>query len=106
MQLSARLSDLSPALLVVLAVIALLELALDIVALVHLYRTPGDQVVGGNKWIWVVIILVINLIGPVLYLAIGHKPAPVREAPVDLPRGRIGDIVDSLYGPADDRAPP
>jgi|ERR1700693_348364 len=106
MEFSARLSDLPPVLLVVLAVVALLELALDIVALVHLYRTPVDQVVGGNKWIWVVIILLINLIGPVLYLAIGHKPAPAGEAPVDRPTERIGDIVDSLYGPADDKAPP
>jgi hypothetical protein len=106
MEISTRLPDLPPVLLVVLAVVALLELALDIVALVHLYRTPVDQIVGGNKWIWVVIILLVNLIGPVLYLAIGHKPAPAGEAPLDRPMERIGDIVDSLYGPADDKAPP
>lgn len=93
-------------LLVVLAAVALLEIALDIVALVHLYRSPVDQILGGNKWIWVVVILLVNLMGAVLYLAIGHKPAPAGEVPVDRSTERIGDIVDSLYGPADDKAPP
>jgi hypothetical protein len=101
MELSTRLADVPVAVLAIVAVLVLLELALDVVALVHLYRTPQQQVVGGNKWVWVAVIVLINLIGAILYLAIGHKPAPAAETPVDRPAEQIGDIVDSLYGPAD-----
>lgn len=89
---------------VVLAVIALAEVALDVFALVDLYRRPVPQVAGGSKWIWVVIILLVNLIGAILYLAIARKPPPAVEAPrtTDRPAEQIGDIVDDLYGP---RAP-
>ncbi len=100
---AAHLSSLPAGLLLVLAVIALAELALDVVALVDLYRRPVDQVVLGNKWIWVAIILLVNLVGAILYLAIGHKPAPVAEhaGPVDRHPGGMASAVDSLYGKED-----
>ena len=100
---AAHLSSLPAGLLLVLAVIALAELALDVVALVDLYRRPVDQVVLGNKWIWVAIILLVNLVGAILYLAIGHKPAPVAEGETAIERhpGAIETAVDSLYGNED-----
>lgn len=89
----------------VLVAIALVEVGLDVYALVDLYRRPADQVVLGNKWIWVAIILLVNLLGAILYLAIGHKPAPAPEVPSEaVPAPRIDSIVDSLYGPPDDAA--
>ncbi|HSO93351.1 MAG TPA: PLDc N-terminal domain-containing protein [Candidatus Dormibacteraeota bacterium] len=57
--------------LIGLAALALVEIGLDLVALVDLYRRPTLQVVMGNKWIWVAIILLVNLLGPILYLAVG-----------------------------------
>jgi hypothetical protein len=31
------------------------------------------RVKGGNKWVWGVIIVVVNLIGPILYFVIGRE---------------------------------
>ena len=92
-------------LLIGLAVLALVEIGLDLFALIDLYRRPAAQVVTGNKWIWVAIILLANLLGPILYLAIGRKPAPAIEGAgvAQRPREQVDNIVDSLYG-TDDRS--
>lgn len=47
-----------------LAPILLIEIALMIVALVDLARRERTK---GPKWVWVLVIIFINLIGPVLY---------------------------------------
>jgi hypothetical protein len=103
MELAARLSTISTPVLIVLAAIALVEIGLDLVALVDLYRRPTPQVVIGNKWIWVAIILLVNLLGPILYLAIGRKPAPATESSgaAGRPRKQVDNIVDTLYGTRD-----
>jgi heme/copper-type cytochrome/quinol oxidase subunit 4 len=98
MTLSATLADLPVALIAIFAGLALVQVGLDVVALVHLYRTPAAQVAGGNKWLWVVIIVLVNLIGAILYLAIGHRAPPAAEQAAARPSDRMGDIVDSLYG--------
>jgi hypothetical protein len=50
----------------VLVVIGLMAFALyDLV--------KRKRVKGGNKWVWGVIIVVVNLIGPMLYLVIGRE---------------------------------
>ena len=97
---AADLGSLPAGVIAVLAVIGALEIGLDVVALVDLYRRPAAQVALGNKWIWVAIILLANLIGAILYLAIARRPAPVVESAVPAERsaGAIQDVVDSLYG--------
>jgi len=67
---------------------------------VDLVRRPVDRVALGNKWVWVAIILLVNLLGAILYLAVGRKPAPVAEVPEPTRLApRAGSIADSLYGP-------
>jgi hypothetical protein len=107
MELAALLSTIPTPLLIVLAALALVEIGLDLVALVDLYRRPTPQVVIGNKWIWVAIILLVNLLGPILYLAIGRKPAPASESSgtAGRPPERVDHIVDSLYGDRDHTDP-
>lgn len=51
--------------------IVLIELALKLFALVDLLRR--EQVAGGKKWIWVLVILAVNLLGSVIYLVFGRK---------------------------------
>jgi hypothetical protein len=102
----AALSTVPTSALVVLAVVALIELGLDAFALVDLYRRPTPQVAALNKWIWVVIILLVNPIGAILYLAIGRKPPPAASAAetparVERPRASVENAVDSLYGTRD-----
>lgn len=46
------------------------ELILAIVALVHVLRHPHYRF--GNKVMWVIIVLIIQIIGPIVYFALGR----------------------------------
>jgi len=50
--------------------IILLQLLLIVVALIDLARRPK---VNGPKWLWVVLILFINFIGPIAYFLVGRQ---------------------------------
>jgi NADH:ubiquinone oxidoreductase subunit 6 (subunit J) len=95
-------------LLVLVALLAVAEIALDVVALLDLYRRPREQVVLGNKWFWVVIIVLVNILGAIVYLAAGRQPAasPEGATPPRSPSARTEDIADSLYGPRDESRRP
>lgn len=47
-----------------------IELALALTALVHVVRHPHYRF--GNKVVWILVVLLIQFIGPVLYFAIGR----------------------------------
>ena len=49
----------------------LVEIGLMAFALYDLVKRK--RVKGGNKWVWGVIIVVVNLIGPILYFVIGRE---------------------------------
>ncbi|MDE2994159.1 MAG: PLD nuclease N-terminal domain-containing protein [Chloroflexota bacterium] len=57
-------------LLPLLIPLILLQLILIIVAVRDLVRRERTR---GPKWVWAVIILFVNLIGPIVYLAIGRE---------------------------------
>lgn len=75
------------------------EMALAIWALIDLIRR--ERVLGDRKWIWALVILLINGIGPIIYLVIGRR---VPEAAEDTHRiqadggDRAQRAVDTLYG--------
>lgn len=50
--------------------ILVLQLALMIFALVDLIRNPNPN---GPKWMWIAIIVLLNIIGPILYFVIGRR---------------------------------
>jgi hypothetical protein len=50
--------------------VALIELALLITALVDLIRRAKTR---GPKWAWVLVIVLINFIGPIIYFVAGRK---------------------------------
>jgi len=52
------------------APILVLSLILMITALVSCIR---EEKTNGPKWLWILIILIINLIGPVLYFVVGRR---------------------------------
>ena len=54
----------------VLAPLALLQLGLMIFALIHAVKAKSFKV--GNKVLWIVLIVLIDIIGPVLYFIIGR----------------------------------
>jgi len=47
----------------------MIQIGLMIAALVHIFRHKTYRI--GNRVIWVVVCLLVNIIGPVLYFAIG-----------------------------------
>jgi Phospholipase_D-nuclease N-terminal len=50
--------------------ILLLQLALIVVALIDLARRERTR---GPKWAWVLIIVLINFIGPIVYFVVGRE---------------------------------
>jgi hypothetical protein len=54
--------------------IILIQLGLMVVALIDLEREER-RVRGGNKVIWALIIVFLNVIGPILYLTVGREEA-------------------------------
>lgn len=84
--------------------VALVAIALDVIALRDLYGRPISQVVFANKWIWVPIILLVNPIGAIIYLAAGRRPAVLTDdaAPSESASVRTAKVADALYGPRDD----
>jgi hypothetical protein len=50
--------------------VVLIELALLIVALVDLIRREKTH---GPKWAWVLVIILINFIGPIIYFVAGRR---------------------------------
>ncbi len=51
--------------------VIILELALMIIALVDAVKR--DRVRGGNKIIWIIVIVVFGVIGPIIYLLFGRE---------------------------------
>ena len=49
--------------------LAIIQLTLMIAALVHALKYPDYKV--GNKALWIAVILLVSLVGPVLYFVIG-----------------------------------
>ncbi len=50
--------------------VVVIELALMIAALVDLIRREQTR---GPKWVWVLVIVLINFIGPIVYFVAGRK---------------------------------
>ena len=61
-----RILELLPYLIPIL----LLQLVLIVVALIDLARRERTR---GPKWLWVLIIVLVNLIGPIIYFVVGRE---------------------------------
>ena len=92
--------------LVALGVLVVVQITLDVIALLDLYRRPTSQVVLANKWIWVAIILLTSSffsLGAIIYLVAGRRPAVLTDdaAPSQSTSVRTENVADALYGPRD-----
>jgi len=58
--------------LLLIAPLLAIQLALIIVSLRDLFR-PERRVRGGAKWIWVLVIVFLELLGPLLYFTVGRE---------------------------------
>ena len=67
------MNDLKPEQIVALLVpIVAIQLGLMIAALIDLERDER-RVRGGSKLVWILIIVFVNLIGPILYFTVGRE---------------------------------
>jgi Phospholipase_D-nuclease N-terminal len=60
--------------LLLLSPIIIIEVVLLVVALVDLAKR--EYVRGGNKIVWVLVIVLVNIIGPIIYLTVGRQERP------------------------------
>jgi hypothetical protein len=94
----------NPALVALLAVFAMVNVALAIVALVSVIPRPAAAIRLHNRWVWVALILLVNVLGSLLYLAFGRIDAPLpdgagRPLADRSVTDRAAAAVDLLYGP-------
>jgi hypothetical protein len=64
--------QLSSSVTLILLPLVLIELGLVVFSLVDLFK-PERRVVGDNKLVWALIIVLVGTIGPVVYLLAGRK---------------------------------
>ena len=64
--------QLSTSLLLILLPLVVIELGLVIFSLVDLLK-PERRVIGDNKLVWALIIVLVGTIGPIVYLLAGRK---------------------------------
>lgn len=91
------ISVLSGAPIILIGIAFGVQAFLAVIGLVILVRTPAERVQFGRKWPWVLVILCINLIGPILFFALGRRPAPATDA-ATAPATGVASAVESLYG--------
>jgi len=53
----------------------LVEIALMVIALVDIIRR--ERVRGGNKVLWILVVVLIGVVGPLVYLLFGREEAPI-----------------------------
>lgn len=76
MQTNVDLASLPTWVLAIGVVWAVAELALAVIALIVLVRTPAERTTL-PKWAWAIVVVAIQMIGPIAFLAAGRRPAAV-----------------------------
>jgi hypothetical protein len=89
----------APALIALIIAIAV-QLTLQITALIRLVRSPRDRIVFDRKWPWVLIILLANMVGAIVFFVAGRRPATVDDSATahDSEGTSVRRTVQSLYG--------
>jgi ABC-2 type transport system ATP-binding protein len=81
-RMSLGFGSVDPQILLLVVPLAIVELTLLILAVVDLLR-DDRRVRGGNKGVWAVIIVFVNLIGPILYFLVGREEGPAPDVEPD-----------------------
>jgi hypothetical protein len=91
---------LSTGAIIAIIFLAVTQLSLQIIGLVHLAR--HGLAPGGRKWVWVLVIVLGAVIGPLVYLAVARQADRTRADAGDVRGGgeaAARRAVDDLYGP-------
>lgn len=68
-----ELMQLSDGPLIAVIALAAVQIALLVIALIVLVRTPQQRIQHLSKGLWVLMILLVNIIGPLVFLTIGRE---------------------------------
>jgi len=69
-------------LLLLLSPVIVIEIGLEIAALVSVIRRPAAMLRWNNKLVWILLIVFINLFGPIAYFIFGRVDEPEEEGNV------------------------
>lgn len=97
-----ELANLDSTTVILIVGIWLAQVGLMLWALIDLVRRPSDQIRGAMKWPWVLLVLFLNLVGPVIYLTVGRvapQAADANQPAVE--SDKTQKAVDALYGDGD-----
>lgn len=93
------LSALPTAAFIAFGALVVLQLTLTVVGLVVLVRTPRERLVFERKWPWVLIIVLVNVVGSIVFLAAARRPAPAADESTAEPGDDgVARVVRNLYG--------
>ncbi len=53
--------------------VIIIQVVFQIIAIVDLSRRPHEEIRGGSKALWVIIIIIFEILGPVIYFVFGKK---------------------------------
>ncbi|WP_420175831.1 PLD nuclease N-terminal domain-containing protein [Luteococcus sp. OSA5] len=96
--MNVQWSELSPGMQLAVAVLAVIQATLWLVALVSWARTPPERMTL-PRLAWLAVILVVNIIGPIAWFVAGRQAAPVHQAPPTQDWGNKQQrAVDTLFG--------
>ena len=99
--LTTRLIDLGTPDLVALGVLVIAQLTLMVLALVSLVRR-SPAALRGPKWLWALVIIFGEIVGPIVYFAVARAPEHVDVATsAAVPRRQADSVADMLYGDKD-----
>lgn len=82
-----------------IAAVGLVQITLQVTALVQLARTPSGRVtIGGRKWAWVLIIVLGEILGPILWFVLGRTQEATTTNGQIAEEAQRESAVDALYG--------
>lgn len=100
---ASDIANVSTTALVAIGALALVQIVLQVVALVQLSRTPAERVtLSGRRWLWVLIIVFGELIGAIVWFAAGRKPTGATDSGLAPEASARDSAIDTLYGGGDD----
>jgi len=73
--MSLQLHDLLP----LIIPLGIIELVLMIAAVIHIATHPRYRI--GNRWLWLIVVIVVNTVGPILYFVLGRGEAALDDDP-------------------------
>lgn len=84
-------------LMIGLGIVVVIQLGLLAWAMVDWVKRPAEFV-RGNRVVWLIVIALFNLIGPILYLTVGRLPVVIGAPPTPGSEQAMRAAADVLYG--------